>query len=50
MSSGLPVRRTGICSAAARVNSSNSMPIRAAVAAVMSVSMKPGAMALAVTP
>ena len=31
-------------------NSSKSMPIRAAVAAVMSVAMKPGATALAVMP
>ncbi|SKX89268.1 Uncharacterised protein [Mycobacteroides abscessus subsp. abscessus] len=50
MSSGFPVRATGIAAALAFLSSSKSTPIRAAVAAVMSVSMNPGAMALAVTP
>ena len=45
-----PTRRTGICVAAAFLKSSNAMPTRAAVAAVMSVAMNPGATALAVMP
>ena len=49
MSSGRPVRATGIWAAAAALNSSKPMPTRSAVPAVMSVSMKPGAMAFAVT-
>ena len=50
MSSGWPTRPTGICWAEWAMKSSNGTPIRAAVAAVMSVWMKPGATALAVTP
>lgn len=49
MSSGVPTRCTGICCAAPFLKSSNGMPRRSAVAAVMSVAMKPGAIALAVT-
>src|ERR1700743_27822 len=49
-SSGTPTRRTGMPAAAAFLKSSKPMPTRAAVAAVMSVTMKPGATALAVTP
>ena len=49
MSSGWPTRRTGLRSAAAFRNSSTGIPTRAAVASVMSVAMKPGAIALAVT-
>jgi hypothetical protein len=49
-SSGRPTRRTGICAAAACLKSSNGMPTRAAVVAVMSVAMNPGATAFAVTP
>ena len=50
MSSGWPTRATGICAAAPSMKSSNGMPMRSAVALVISVSMKPGAIALAVTP
>ncbi len=50
MSSGWPTRPTGILDAAAFWKSSKSMPTLAAVAAVMSVAMNPGAIALAVTP
>lgn len=50
MSSGLPTRWTGIWVAAAAWNSSKPIPTRSAVAAVMSVTMKPGATAFAVTP
>ena len=50
MSSGVPARPTGISAAAWATKSSNDTPIRSAVARVMSVAMKPGAMALAVTP
>ena len=49
-SSGTPTRRTGVSAARAAWNSSKSTPRRAAVAAVISVTMKPGATALAVTP
>jgi len=49
-SSGHPTRRTGICCAAASWKASKPTPMRAAVAAVMSVTMKPGATALTVTP
>ena len=49
MSSGCPIRPTGICCAVWAMKSSNATPIRAAVAAVMSVWMKPGATAFAVT-
>ena len=49
-SSGWPTRRTGIWPAAAAWKSSKGTPILAAVAAVMSVTMKPGATALAVIP
>ena len=47
---GCPIRRTGTRSAAAFWKTSNEMPTRSAVAAVMSVAMKPGATALAVIP
>lgn len=50
MSSGCPTRCTGIWVAAAAWNSSKPMPTRAAVWAVISVTMKPGATALAVMP
>ena len=50
MSSGWPTRRSGICSLAARWKSSTDIFSRAAVAAVISVAMNPGAMALTVTP
>lgn len=50
MSSGVPTRWTGIWAAAAAWKSSKPMPTRSAVAAVMSVAMKPGATELAVTP
>ena len=50
MSSGVPTRPTGISRLAAAFQSSKSTPRRSAVAWVISVSMKPGAMALAVTP
>lgn len=50
MSSGKPTRWTGIWVAAAAWNSSKPMPTRAAVCAVISVTMKPGATALAVMP
>src|SRR6266568_2583593 len=50
ISSGRPTRWTGIWAAAAFWKSSNPTPTRAAVAAVISVTMKPGSMALAVTP
>ena len=50
MSSGWPTRPTGISLAAPSRNCSKVMPIRSAVWRVMSVAMKPGAMALAVTP
>ena len=50
MSSGLPTRCTGIPLAAPAWKSSNETPSRAAVAAVMSVTMNPGAIAFAVTP
>jgi len=49
-SSGWPTRRTGICDAAAAWKSSKPIFTRAAVAAVMSVTMNPGATALAVMP
>ena len=49
-SAGWPTRPTGVCLAAPARKSSNDTPIRSAVAAVMSVWMKPGATALAVTP
>ncbi len=49
-SSGRPVRRTGISAAACSWSAAKSTFIRAAVAAVMSVTMKPGATALTVTP
>jgi hypothetical protein len=49
MSSGWPTRATGICLAAISLNCSNGTPTRSAVCAVISVSMKPGAIALAVT-
>lgn len=50
MSSGSPTRATGIWVAAAALKSSKPMPTRSAVALVISVAMKPGATALAVTP
>lgn len=50
MSSGRPTRWTGICEAAPACSSSKPTPMRAAVWAVISVAMKPGATALAVTP
>src|SRR4051794_7797197 len=50
MSSGCPTRATGICEAAPLMKSSNAMPMRSAVALVISVWMNPGATALAVTP
>ena len=50
MSSGWPTRRSGICSAAAWWKSSTDIFSRSAVAAVISVAMKPGAIALTVTP
>ena len=49
-SSTSPTRRTGTWDAAAARKSSNVMPSRAAVAAVMSVAMNPGATAFAVMP
>ena len=49
-SSGWPTRRTGIWDAAAFWKSSKPMPTLAAVAAVIWVTMNPGAMALAVMP
>jgi S-DNA-T family DNA segregation ATPase FtsK/SpoIIIE len=49
-SSTSPIRRAGTWAAAAAWKSSNVRPSRAAVAAVMSVAMKPGATALAVMP
>ena len=49
-SPGWPTRRTGIWPAAAAWKSSKPMPTRAAVEAVMSVTMKPGATAFAVMP
>ena len=42
MSSGWPTRATGICDAAPLMKSSNGMPMRSAVALVISVWMKPG--------
>ena len=48
MSAGTPPRRTGIAAATARASSSMVVPIRSAVALVIAVSMKPGAIALAV--
>jgi hypothetical protein len=50
MSAGCPTRPTGISLTAAATKSSKGTPIRSAVARVISVSMKPGAMAFAVTP
>ena len=48
---GLPdALATGISLAAKAMKSSNAMPMRSAVALVISVWMKPGAIALAVTP
>src|SRR5450759_2450536 len=42
MSSGCPTRATGISFAAAALKSSNGTPMRLAVLAVISVSMRPG--------
>ena len=50
MSSGWPTRATGICEAEWAMKSSKGTPMRSAVARVMSVWMKPGATAFAVTP
>jgi hypothetical protein len=50
MSSGTPARATGIAAARSATYSCQSRPIRSAVALVISVWMKPGAIALAVTP
>ena len=50
MSSGWPTRCDGDLLGAEARKSSNDTPIRSAVAAVMSVWMKPGATAFAVTP
>src|SRR6266566_4602103 len=50
MSRGTPARRTGICRTTSSFHSSGSRPSRIATARVISVSMKPGAMALTVTP
>lgn len=50
MSSGRPPLRTGMVLAYRSVNSSKVMPMRSAVASVISVAMKPGATQLAVTP
>src|SRR5438477_5972565 len=47
MSRGTPARRTGISLARSSFHSSGSRPRRIAVARVISVSIKPGAMALA---
>lgn len=49
-SSGRPTRRTGISATACFCSSAKSTFIRAAVAAVMSVTMNPGATAFTVTP
>ena len=50
MSSGWPTRCDRDLGGGGAWKSSKPMPTRAAVAAVMSVAMKPGATALAVTP
>jgi len=47
-SSGVPMRRTGIRSAALLTNSTHGTLIRSAVVRVVSVAMNPGATALAV--
>ena len=49
-SAGGPARRTGVIAARSCVNCSSVVPSRSARPAVMSVTMKPGAMAFAVTP